>query len=297
MDDSRAPAWSPDGEQLAFVTFGRLAGFEGSLLPTAIRITSNTTANRVLAPNPPFRTHPRSVLGWFPDGQSLLLRCIKNTLCRVDLKTGQFSALLPDVAVPVEQGDIYTTTTRLSHDGRYFYYLVSGADGGPRRIARLDLAGGSANDVASVPVRQLIDLALSADGQQLAFIALLGTPANPQGRALMTVPASGGEPRIVHQPSGGAIRGVTWSLDGRRLFYSSAGDHLQTNDPLSTAPGEWRRDIWTVGIDGSDPRPLGVGLQDEYFLNTHPNGRSLVFMEENYRNELWMLRLPATLGK
>ena len=86
-NDSRAPAWSPDGERLAFVNFGPQPGFEGSSLPSGIMIRSNATPTErrvVFATNASFRL--TTIVGWFPDGQSLLGLCAK-TLCRVDLQT------------------------------------------------------------------------------------------------------------------------------------------------------------------------------------------------------------------
>jgi len=295
-DDSRSPSWSPDGTQLAFFIFGdpRTSSFSPEASRLVVQNTATPDSLQSLLAHPSLQFAPRAEMSpqWFPDSRTLLV-ARAGELARVDVLSRQFTPILPSVRIPIDISSVYPTSVRLSHDGRFVYYFVNGP-GGPtipiRRIGKLDLQTGSMSTVVDLDAKGLSSLAISRDDRQLAFIADTSTAENPIGRSVMITPSSGGEARVIHRTREVGISDVTWSIDGRRLFYSTRATRY-----LPDAVVDVGGDIWTVGSDGADPRPLGVGLSDEYYLNMHPNGRQLVFMEENLRNELWVLRLPAAL--
>jgi Tol biopolymer transport system component len=290
MDDSRAPSWSPDGARFAYYSYSG-AGAAGARL--IVQALATPGSSQVLAPQQTglqFQPRPEVAPQWFPDSRSILVYYSNGTLGRVDVQTREFTPVLPGVSIPATIVGNYPSQIRMSHDARSLYYFPSEPNEGTRRLVRLDLETGSSKEIARVQSRNFDGLAVSADDRQVAFIAQPPGPLALVERAIMVVDANGGTPRVVHTTREVGISHVTWSADGRRLFYASrAGRHV--GDKVIEIAG----DIWTVGIDGSDPRPLGIGLSDAYQLNIHPNGKQLIWMEENFRNELWVLRLPAAL--
>jgi hypothetical protein len=44
---------------------------------------------------------------------------------------------------------------------------------------------------------------------------------------------------------------------------------------------------------------MGAGLHDLYFLSMHPDGKQIVFADEQWRNQLWVLNnlRPPDLGE
>jgi Tol biopolymer transport system component len=286
--DNRRPAWSPDGTRLAYIT----------IRDTRTQVVVETRrgssmSSRVYAPAEPGAglpdTDPRFVGPlWTPDGNSLLVYGPNPGLIRLDVDSGKFSPVFPGTKISID-ATAFNTAARLSRDGRFLYYFATGPSSEPRRIAKLDLESGAMTDVARVTGVRLNGLSVSPDGQQLAFTVQTGTGRRDLSSwVLMVVPASGGEPREIRRVSDIPIRETVWSADGKRLFFTSAVNRWDGDYPIEVGA-----DIWTVALDGSNARRLGIGLSDEYHLDIHPNGRQLIWMEENYRNELWMLRLPA----
>jgi len=71
---------------------------------------------------------------------------------------------------------------------------------------------------------------------------------------------------------------TVWSNDGRRLFFM-------------IGTGEYRRaDIYSIPAEGGEPQPLGIGLHDLYFLSLHPDGKQIAFADEQFDNQLWVLK-------
>ena len=283
MDDSRAPAWSPDGERLAYYTYAAPDDPQlvvKSVVDGTIQFLTDPLSSTISI-NPAF--------AWFPDGRSLLVYLANGSFGRLDISSHQMSELLSGTKVPVDVRGAtpYKTSVCLSRDGHSAYF-VPRSDTRTRRIAQFSLDTGVTTDVTQFEADGVEGLTISADGRQLGFIAIDGTHRETQSWTLMTVPATGGEPHDVRRFTEVGITDLAFSRDGNRLYYTSKVNRF-SGGTITEVGG----DIWTIGIDGSNPQPVKLGLRDEYFLRMHPNGRQLVFMEENYRNELWMLRLPT----
>jgi dipeptidyl aminopeptidase/acylaminoacyl peptidase len=73
------------------------------------------------------------------------------------------------------------------------------------------------------------------------------------------------------------INELTWSANARQLFYTLGGDDngLLAVNPLSKPSGPVAGEIWSVGVDGSEPRRVAAGTQP----TPSPGGDMLVFID------------------
>jgi Tol biopolymer transport system component len=280
MFDNRGSAWSPDGQRLAYFSIR-----SGNLMSLVIR--SDQREERVFSPpTAPWTRSLHFQPAWFPDGRSLLLCDDSGKLGRFDVETGELRPLLESASFGAATSDFaYPVTLILAPDGLSIYHVASDQGTGESVIVRRTLDGGVATDVLRVRANRVSGLSLSPDGSQLSYIENIGIYKEDSSWALKIVPVTGGSPKEVRVQRQLPMREVVWSRDGRRLFYSTNVNRF-VGDRVIEEGGE----IWSISAEGGEPTRLGVGLQDEYFLNVHPNGRQLIFMDENYRNELCAIR-------
>jgi Tol biopolymer transport system component len=105
------------------------------------------------------------------------------------------------------------------------------------------------------------NLAISPDGQQLAFIGCL-----KDGHSLQIAPAAGGETReviMLTQAGLTAKTGLAWTPDGRHLLF-----------------GKWKdeaTELWRIPVEGGEPENLGLAMGRIEHLSIHPDGRRIAF--------------------
>ena len=141
--------------------------------------------------------------------------------------------------------------------------------------------------------RSTSDLAISPDGQRLAFVQVGGDSGAKDEEAGITmlnvVPTAGGEPRELlraHAPE--VISVPAWMPDSRQIVYARS------------VVGEKRQfTLWRVAASGGEPHSLGLtmeGLQP-YGLSVHPDGRRMAFTAgKPHQSEIWVLKyFPAAL--
>ncbi|MEK9802029.1 MAG: Tol-Pal system beta propeller repeat protein TolB [Curvibacter sp.] len=149
-----SPSWSPDGKQLAYVSFE-------SRKPV-VYIHDVASGRRRLVAN--FRGS-NSAPAWSPDGRSLAM-----TLSR----DGGSQLYTLDVNTPgaeprrLTQSSSIDTEPTFSHDGRHLYFVSD--RGGSPQIYRMPVAGGNPERVTFTGTYN-ISPALSADGRWLAYIS------------------------------------------------------------------------------------------------------------------------------
>ncbi len=271
--DNRGAAWSPDGQALAYFSVRT-----PNEMAVVIR-SAKTGEERVFSPHVNL-----FYLGfkpeWFPDGSSLLLHYGNGKLAMLDVQKGEFRPLLESLTIPIVSQTMYPPSLVLAPDGSNIFYLKRDADTQQLSIVSRDLEGGPPKVICSVRADDIAGFSLSVDGSQLAFVARLGHQPAEQNLVIMTVAVQGGEPNEVCKAKGLLAREIIWSKDGQRLFFTSRVNNR-------TGAGG---DILWVSAGGGEPQPLRIGLQDEYFLGMHPDGRQLIFMDENWRNELWVMK-------
>jgi Tol biopolymer transport system component len=169
----------------------------------------------------------------------------------------------------------YKRYASLSPDGQAAFYGVYDSKVGLTTILRRSVADGSEVELGRLPPGKTgagSALAVSRDGKYLATHADTGV--------WRIATAGGGTSVVWNRPEGTEGRVPAWSADGRRLFVPV----------ISQSAGVRLCNLWSVPLDGGKARELSVGLHDIFSLSMSPDGKTLVFMDENYNNELWVMR-------
>jgi len=274
-------AWSPNGELLAY--YGRRESQGGQKLTVVIRSIKTGEERKLLLKDPPYFWKPQ----WFPDSRSLFIHSWDGKLRQFDVQTSEYRPVLESVTIPVYRDDganlNYDTPVVLAADGRTIYYVAGDQRAHQTRILRRDLQGGPETELCRRNAIFVRRLSLSPDGARLAFVErtpAVTTDANGGDKwifRIMTLATSGGEPKEVYRTSPPWIEGTAWTSDGRRLLFSWG---------LPDAS----RDIFTIPAEGGEPQPLGIGLHVPYYLNIHPDGKQIAFVDEQWNNQLWVLK-------
>ena len=170
----------------------------------------------------------RSVLGWA--FHTRLGSRKAGVLYVIDARTGAVSGIVVD-----EQG-MHWAPPAWSPDGKLIFYLRQGETDFARAIVAHDLETGLKAELYQC---QVAGLALSPDGQRLAFVERVSKGSF----SLKIMPASGGEPReILDQWKG---RWLRWTPDGRHLLFARRKGRDQ---PIEL----WR--IAVEGVEGASPK-------------------------------------------
>jgi hypothetical protein len=207
---------------------------------------------------------------WFPDNRSVLIESGDAQgagfgFYRLAIDTGN-TELLAHVPGPAPFYD-------LSPDGRTIFYTI-----GMERLMRFDIETRRESGLKSVsappgsPGSQIVSLAVSPDGLQVATILVGGT--------IEVMPAAGGQSREVFKPKSPEL-GTTWHLnslawtrDQRFLLWAREDKHL-----------------WKVPVAGGQPEKVGIPMEGIKNLAVHPDGRQVVFdaATEEPTREIWAL--------
>ena len=263
LKSSSAPEWSPDGKQLAMLTRAGAENFgQESRVISIVSLESGTS--RAIAPRLAYLERIR----WSPNGQELLVsgsdRGARRGLFRVSVETGATSPVIRESAAT------YRGLEGVWADGgKAVLYIHDDA------IRRRDLASGSERQLYRGP--NLHDLALSSDGQWLAFVV---TPTDTY--ALLAMRAAGDEVRQLASVPKGGISGVEWTRDN---------SHLLISTPSKPVAGLWR-----VSLAGGQPERLPIALDRQGGVRLHPDGRRIAFTRGAIQSEVWKMDLTSLLA-
>ncbi len=223
-----SPAWSPDGRELAYVSF--------ETQKAVVWVQNVMSGERRQLAN--FRGS-NSAPAWSPDGRDLV----------VTLSTAGIAQLF---VMPREGGTPRRLTTSnaidteavYSPDGRLVYF-VSDRGGGPQ-IYRVGTAGGSPERVTFAGAHN-ISPSISPDGKQMAYVARQGNGAFKV--ALLDFDAGGG-PRLLTDTSDD--ESPSFAPNGRLIVYTSREnrrDVLMT----TTLDGKIKTRLVSSGADMLEP--------------------------------------------
>ena len=223
-----SPAWSPDGKQLAYVSF------EKQKAVVYMQDTSSG-ARRELAN---FRGS-NSAPAWSPDGQSLALTLSRENgsqLYLIDRNGGNVRRLTNSNAIDTEPA--------FAPDGRSIYFVSD--RGGSPQIYRTSVSGGNAERV-TFGGSYNISPAISPDGRTLAYISRQGGAFR-----LYTLDLSGGSAQPLALTDTSDDESPSFAPNGRLIIYASrAGgrDVLMT----TTLDGKIKARLISTNVDVREP--------------------------------------------
>ncbi len=308
------PAFSPDGNQVAFVWDGE----KGDNLDIYVKLIDAETPVR-LTSNPADDINPV----WSPDGRRI-------AFVRLASDNGEVF-VVPATGGPERK--LHSANSGLDPFGFAWRPIVLAwsPDGWlavpnkaspeePISIFLLSIETGARRRLTSPPATSLGDMApaFSPDGKMLAF-ARSRTPVTQE---LYVVPVMGGEPRRL-KFNDWAILNLVWTSDGRDIVFSSAGDRGAFSlwrvsvsggqptllaaagrrglfDPAISRQGRlaytqvirdvniWRTEVATSTGRGASPAKLSFSTRAEFAPKFSPDGKRIVLSSTRSGNgEIW----------
>ena len=266
-----APAFSPDGKRLAYVS-RRPRG--GDKYFTIIVIRSlETGEERELSPE--LRGLDR-LPRWSPDGRSILALANgeHRGLYQIDAETDAATlVVLNDGRAFDEHGSIPADILPVwSPDGNRIFFarrrdgivVIRAYDFETEREWSLEFRSKRGK------VSNIHALTLSPDGQQFAFVECKG------GHSLQIAPSAGGETRELLAKAENT--GYLWTPDGRYLLFSRRKD-------------EATEELWGIPVEGGEPQKLDLAMRNMSISSVHPDGRRIAFTGpgSGRGNEIWVM--------
>jgi len=266
-----APAWSSDGEFLAF------ASKREEDPNRVLCILSNRTGDvRELFPK--LRDFRNPTLICFPsDGQSVVHTGIDESygigMFRTDLKTGEMSGLFKD-------GPGQIRGACLSRDGKTMFYNKMNRQTKMSQLMSIDIETQATQELYECEFLQ--GLALSPDGSMLAFSEETGSSASEGVCKLRILPVEGGEPRTLYPTEKGDwIETLDWTPDGRHLLFSQMKAEDERENFVDS--------LWIISLQGGEPQETGVTMDGIKHLRIHPDGQRIAFTAGRGGKEVWAM--------
>jgi Tol biopolymer transport system component/DNA-binding winged helix-turn-helix (wHTH) protein len=301
-----APAFSPDGKELAFVrTNGALNMADIFITPANGGAVRRLTFDNTVIPDPPT---------WTRDGRSIVFsspRVSIPTLWRIPASGGS-AVQIPQVGVVAVHPSVSPGRNRLAYDQimghssiwslqlgklgkRYSPALVTASGGfnwapefspDGKRITFLSGRSGPLEvwtcNRDGLDLIQLTNLGgatlagpprWSPDGQRIAFNSALG-----EHNAIFVLNAEGGLVRPVTRDASDNVN-ASWSRDGKWIYFTS------------NRSGQWQ--IWKMPSEGGDP--LQLTKQGGFRAFESADGKIVYYAKTSSDPDIW--RVPATGGQ
>jgi Tol biopolymer transport system component len=272
------PAWSPDGEHLAYIS-GRSTAASSAMSFALCIQSSKSGEERELFPELDWYQWPR----WSPDGRALIVvGCDRSNHLgefMIDSLTGAVSPAL------LEEKDNYQVTVPVewSHDGRSVYYVRNDWKAQTSEIILRNLETKQERKIAGLTGKNsfFTSLSISPDGGSLAALIL---DENQKSKLLTVLPAEGGELRKRLELKGkegfNVPRGFAWSPDSRQILFVKKITQEQST--------RGRSELWRLSAETGEPQKLG-DLPNQVEISLHPDGHRLVLGTGVYKSEVWVM--------
>ena len=278
-----SPAWSPDGQFLAYIS-SRRPGLIGHR-PEVISIRSlKTGEERDLPPKLGFIWGP---IRWSPDGHSILVpgkdRKIQHGLFLVDAQTGEVTPAL-------WWGDSEISNPAWFPDGKRLLYNETHRESGTIRETILvrDLPTGRNTELFRAPPGATIDdIALSPDGQQVALTLL---EKQTRSSVLKLLPVAGGEAsELVRAKEPEVIVGdsLSWSSDSRYIVFGRA--QTTSQELQGFFPSGPKTQLLAISSRGGEPHTLGLAMDSAHSLSFDLTGHHIAFAAGRAKSEVWVM--------
>ena len=221
-----SPAWSPDGRELAFVSFEKQKAV----------VYSQVVASGQTREIANFRG-TNSAPAWAPDGQSLAVTLSREGGSQIFIVNRQ-----GEVQRRLTNSTAIDTESTFSPDGKQIYFVSD--RGGSPQIYRISAAGGGADRV-TFSGSYNISPSISPDGRTLAYISRIG-----------------GAFRLhVMDLGSGSVKAITETSDDERPSFAPNGQlivyasRIQGRDVLmtTTVDGRVKARLATTNVDVREP--------------------------------------------
>jgi Tol biopolymer transport system component len=281
VGSNSSPAWSPDGQYLAYISHNR--HWLAAQRPESISIRSlKTGEERDLRPKLSFIWGP---IRWSPDGRSLLVAGkdwkVRHGVFLVDAQSGE-------VKSAVGRGEAEISSPDWFPDGKRLLYFSQRREAGTmiESVVIRDLAT-SQEQVLFRPATgaKIDDIALSHDGQQVAITLI---EKETRSSVLKVLPVAGGEvSELIRAKEPEVIVGdsLSWSSDSRYIVFCKRRSTSQ----------EPKNQLLAISSRGGEPHPLGLAIDSARSLSFDPSGHHIAFAAGRVKSEIWVMEnfLPA----
>lgn len=222
-----SPAWSPNGQQLAYVSFE-------SRKPVVYVHEVATGRRRVVADFKGSNSSP----AWSPDGRNLVVTLSRDGGSQIFL----LNALGGGEPRKLSSSLYIDTEAVFSTDGQSLYFVSD--RGGSPQIYRMPANGGAAQRI-SFSGNYNISPAISPNGKQLAFISRIG----------------GAFKLVLQDLASGTVQPLTETAADESPSFSANGRQIIYATQISNG-GRWQEALMTTTLDGRVKSKLTAALGD-----------------------------------
>ena len=270
VGEQSGPVFSPDGNAIAFAWGGEgeKDGHQNIYVKligagTPLRLTTHSDAD--------------SSPAWSPDGRFIAFfrqSTIGGAYYLVPSLGGAERKLANAYTNQIVSGRLFDW----SPDGKFLLVAEQVSPKDSRvTIVLISIESGQKTTMTSPPGPYVASPTFSPDGKNVAFVQGLGYLAHD----IYVAPVAGGEPRRLTLDNR-IIGGLTWTLDGRAIIFSSNRGGLYS--------------LWSISASGGAPEPLSAVGEDAIQPSIARHGNRLAYLRRRRNINIWRTEGPNWTG-